>query len=180
MVANSWAQAGLLPLALVWLGACSPSGQLPPALFDYSDDPTSASWCLGTAEPSLALCSFDGCETATSPYLLEVARRPQAAVTAMVGIRVEGLGADDSIGHLDLRFIDDQGFELCARERRHLSTLCRENSSYILEFVELYFDPEPPPQSWDGIEGVISAEIELQGELLQATLPARLVATGSN
>jgi len=98
----------------------------------------------------------------------------------MVGVQVEGLGAEDSIGNLSLRFLDDQGLELCGRDRRHLSTLCREEGTYILEFVELYFDPQPHPQSWDGIEGMLSAEIEVEGDVLQTELPARLVATGDD
>ncbi len=98
----------------------------------------------------------------------------------MIGIQVEGLGAEDSIGNLNLRFRDEQGLELCGRERRYLSTLCREEGTYILEFVELYFNPQPHPQSWDGIEGVLSAEIEVEGTVLQAELPARLVATGDD
>jgi hypothetical protein len=139
-----------------------------------------SSWCVGEAERALELCSFDGCAPASDLYLLEVARRPQNSVTAMVGVRVDGLGMEESVGNLSIRFTDDHGFALCGRERRHLSTLCRESGAYILEFVELYFDPEPHPQSWDGVEGVLSAEIELEGTLLQVELPARLVATESN
>jgi len=167
----------LFSLSLI---GCSPSGTLPSSLWDNSADPVDASWCVGGEKPALVLCSFDGCADISDSYLLEVARRPQNSVTAMVGIRVDGLGSEDSIGNLSMRFTDDQGFELCGRERRHLSTLCREEGAYVLEFVELYFDPEPHPQSWDGIEGVLSAEIELGGTVLQAELPARLVATGVN
>lgn len=169
-----------LCVALLALCSCSPSGNLPPSLWDDSASPTKASWCLGKQTPSLALCSFDGCDPTSSPYLLEVARRPQNEVTAMVGIHVDGLGAEDSIGNLTLHFRDEQGLELCSRQRRYLSTLCREEGTYILEFVELYFDPQPHPQSWDGIEGVLSAEIEVEGTLLQAELPARLIATGAD
>ena len=159
------------------VAGCTPHGVMPPPLFDLSDDPVSPSWCVGEETPKINLCSFDGCEpNEQSTYLLEVARRPQAAVTAMVGVQVLGVAASDDIGNLDLRFTDDQGFELCARERRHLSTLCRETGEYVLEFVELYFNPEPPAQSWDGIEGTLSAEIELKGESLRTELSARIVA----
>ena len=167
-------------ISLLALAACSPSGTLPPSLWDNSGDPVDPSWCAGEETPALSLCSFDGCDSAAEPYLLAVVRRPQNAVTAMIGLRVDGLDTDDSIGNLMLRFTDDQGFELCGRDRRHLRTLCRENGAYILEFVELYFDPEPHPQSWDGIEGVLSAEIELEGIVLRTELAARLVATGEN
>ena len=160
------------------VAGCSPEGMMPPPLFDLSDDPVSPSWCVGEETTQITLCSFDGCEpNQQSTYLLHVARRPQAAVTAMVGVEVLGVAANDDIGNLSLQFIDDQGFEVCARERRYLSTLCRKTGEYVLEFVELYFDPEPPAQSWDGIEGTLSAEIELEGEILRTELSARIVAS---
>lgn len=163
----------ILALSLV-LGACLVPGQLPPPLFGSADDPVDPSWCLGESDRAIALCSYEGCAPVDSPYLLEVARRPQNAVTAMVGIRVDGLHSEDLIANLDLRFVDDQGFELCARERRHLNTLCRESGLFVLEGVELYFEPGPHPQTWDGIEGSLSASIEVEGELLETELAARL------
>ena len=169
----------LLPLALT-LCACVPSGSLPPAMFSSDDEPVDVDWCTGMSELELDLCSYADCSPLPTPALLGVARRPQNAVTAMVGVKVAGLDENSEVGELDLQFVDDQGFALCSRQRRHLNTLCRESGDFVLEAVELYFDPEPHPQSWDGIEGTLSATIEVDGEILAISTAARLQTETNN
>ncbi|MEE2828816.1 MAG: hypothetical protein VX498_06490 [Myxococcota bacterium] len=166
-------RAALLLSVALLLAACT---ALPDPLYGPDDEPVQTGWCSGELNYGLSLCSAEGCEPLTGPVPLEVARRPQGAITAMVGIQVEGLNWMDEVSELTLRFVDREGQELAHRQRRHLNTLCRSNGSFVLESVEIYFDPSGLAQSWHGVEGEVQAGIVIDGAPYETRLSAQLVA----
>ena len=173
MPTRIWLSTLVLLLAAPPLAACA---AFPDPLYGLDDQSVQTGWCTGEISYALSLCSPEGCEPLTDPVPLEVARRPQGAITAMVGIQIEGLDWSDEVSELDLRFVDREGQELATRQRRHLNTLCRSNGNFVLEGVEIYFDPSGVAQTWDGVQGEIQAEIAIDGLPYETRLPAELVA----